>query len=484
MRSVALLAAATFVCTAADLPARIRHILAATPEARQCFWGIRVTDAQSGRVIFSQNEARFFVPASNTKLFTTSLALRRLGPDYRFRTRLEADARPDSLGRVKELRLIGGGDPNLSGRLLPYDKDDPGSDPLAVIKSLADRAVAQGLRVIDGDVVGDDSAYFREPFPDGWAVDDPIYEYGAPVSALTLNDNAFKLTVYPALTAGAPASLSLDPALEYLTVHNRTRTVAVGETKLHYDRIPGSRELIVTGTVLMTAEPVETLLAIDDPALFAAHALRSVLEDRGVRITGVARAVHRDRGEEAPNWKGVEIAAHESAPLSLILQVINKVSQNLHTELLLCEIARTKYGVGSRKEGLQEVGEYLQEIGVQEGQWNFEDASGLSRLTLVTPLTLSKVLTEMYRSPLRADWLSTFPIGGEDGTLEKRFRQASDARRIHAKTGSLSHVGALSGYVLRRDGRTYVFTIFVNNYNASSLLIRDVIDKIALALLR
>ena len=173
---------------------RIRAILESSADSRQCFWGLQVADAESGEVLLSENEDKFFVPASNTKLFTTSLALRRLGPGYKFRTRIEADATPGAEGRIHQLRLIGGGDPNLSGRLVPYSKEESTGDPLEdAIKAMADEAVAKGVRVIDGDVVGDDSAYLWEPYPDGWALDDPVFEYGAPVSALTLNDNDCRL---------------------------------------------------------------------------------------------------------------------------------------------------------------------------------------------------------------------------------------------------------------------------------------------------
>lgn len=483
IRTLAVVAAAVVSCSAADLGERIRKIIEETAEARQCFWGIRVTDAESGKVLYSYNEDKFFVPASNTKLFTTSLALRSLGPDYKFRTRVEIPSGSIVNGKVSELRLIGGGDPNLSARLLPYNKQEQGADALAAIRALADRVVAQGVRRVEGDIVGDDSAFLWEPFPDGWSVDDPVYEYGAPVSALTLNDNAFRLTVLPGAAAGAPASLTLNPPLEYLTVHNRTKTVETGPARIRFDRIPGSKELVVTGTVLLGAPSGTFLLAIDDPALFAASALKTALEQRGVEILGGARSVHRSAEGDMPEWKGTEIAVIESAPLSQVLQVVNKVSQNLHTEILLREIARVKTGVGSRRQGLEELARYLQETGVAEGQWNFADASGLSRLTLVTPLTLSKLLCDMYRTPLRDVWMATLPVGGVDGTLEKRFQQSSAGQRIHAKTGSLSHVAALSGYAVREDGHTWVFSVIANNYNASHSAIRPVIDKLALALL-
>src|SRR4051794_10576213 len=294
MRASALLLIALLNCPAQDLGLRIRAVLRSSTEAAQCFWGIRVVDAESGLVKFSQDENKFFVPASNTKLFTTSLALRRLGPDYKFQTRVESDSEPDTQGRVAQIRLIGSGDPNLSGRTLPYNQDQEfGPDALAVIRNLAEQVAAKGIRSVSGDVVGDDSAWVWDPYPPGWAVDDVTFEYGAPVSALTLNDNGITITAMPGAEVGAPAAIALSPSLEFLIIENRTATTDSGSTELHFARVPGSRELIVTGTIPRDASAYTTVLAIDDPALFAAYSLRQALEEKGISVKGGVRSVHR-----------------------------------------------------------------------------------------------------------------------------------------------------------------------------------------------
>ena len=467
------------LCAGAETGDAIRRAIEESAPAKQGFWGVRVADMQTGEVLFALNADKFFVPASNTKLFTTALAFLRLGPNYRFVTRVEANAAPDATGRVRELRLIGGGDPNLSARIIPYVRNKVGPNPLAAIEELANQVVAAGVREI-GEITGDDTAYYWEPYPDGWAVDDPVWEYGAPVSALTVNDNSFTLNVAPGEAIGLPAKVSLWPAIEYFVVHNRTRTVK-GPAKLTTDRIPGSRELILGGTVGGWST---NYIAVDDPALYAALCLRDALQERGVRVRGGTRAVHRRADEAAPVWRGIEVARHTSAPLAEALTVLNKVSQNLHTEMVLREIARQKHGVGSRKEGLKEVEAFLTELGVADTQYNFKDASGLSRLTLVTPDTIGQVLLHMYRSPHRELWMATLPVGGVDGTLATRFESAPAGVDIRAKTGSISHVSSLSGYALRKDGRVLAFTIIANNYNSPHAPIRQVIDRIALALLQ
>src|SRR6185312_11816224 len=186
-----LLIAAT--AAAQPLATRIERLLAQSP-ARNAFWGIQAIDLATGRTLYELNARRFFVPASNTKLFSTSLALTKLGPAFTFRTRVTADAAPDSGGRIDgSLRLLGGGDPNLSGRAIPYRVGPSAGDPLAALADLADQVASQGVRRVDGDIIGDDSWYLWEPYGNGWGIDDPLYDYGAPVSALTINDNTFTL---------------------------------------------------------------------------------------------------------------------------------------------------------------------------------------------------------------------------------------------------------------------------------------------------
>ena len=470
-------------CLAATLTQRINAILDRSEPARQAFWGIHVVDAATGTTLYRRNEANFFIPASNTKLFSTALGLMRLGPEHRFTTAVNADARPDASGRVTELRLIGGGDPNLSARVIPYQRNETKPNPFEVIDSLADTVVAAGVKIVDGDIVGDDTAFFWEPYPEGWAVDDAVWEYGAQVSALTLNDNAFKLNIDPGTEVGEPARLTLLPAFEHLTVHNRVITSASGPKKISANRLPASSELTISGTIAVNGRTDENLLAVDDPALFAAHAFREALLRRGVRISGTARALHR-RNEDPPVGSfGIVLASHISEPLIEALRVINKVSQNLHAEIVLREAARAKDGVGSRKRGLEELGSFLKEIGVPDKQYNFEDGSGLSRLTLVTPAATTKLLTYMHGTPHRDAWIETLPIAGEDGTLYTRFdRKPRPA--IRAKTGTISHVSTLSGYALRKDGRRYAFSIMANNYNSESAAIRKLIDRIALTLVQ
>ena len=177
------------------MPENIDRLLATTPAARTAFWGIQVVDLATGKTIYELNADHFFVPASNTKLFTTALALSRLGPDFTFQTRVLADgaARCAKDGSRRTSRLVGGGDPNLSARAIPYRMGPITGNPLAAIDELAGQIAARGVKRIEGDIIGDDTWYVWQPYAVGWAIDDPESDDGPPISALTINDNAISL---------------------------------------------------------------------------------------------------------------------------------------------------------------------------------------------------------------------------------------------------------------------------------------------------
>jgi len=478
---------------AQTLEQRIAGLLESTPVAQRCFWGLEVADLEKDQPVFRHNAERMFVPASSTKLFTTALALVRLGPDYRFKTVVMAERAPDAAGRLSgEVRLVGGGDPSLSGRVIPYQKDAPAGDPLACIEGLAEQVAGRGVRRIDGDIVGDDTAYVWEPYPQGWAQDDAVWEYGAPVSALTLNDNVITVSVRPPGRAGLPPELTLSPALEYYVIDNRIQARSGAERRIRLERLPGARQLRLWGTISAeVSTPARLSLAVDDPALYTATALYEALLRRGVTITGSPRARHRfanevsdlkNNGGAPAQPTGVELARRESPPLVELLRVVDKISQNLHAELMLREVGRVQRQAGTREAGLEEMRQFLSEAGLEETSYRFADGSGLSRLNLVAPAAVVKLLRHLDRSPQREAFVSLLPVGGEDGTLANRFEDHPEGRRVRAKTGTLSHVSTLSGYIESRSRGRLAFALMVNNYNAASSAVRSIVDKICLLL--
>jgi serine-type D-Ala-D-Ala carboxypeptidase/endopeptidase (penicillin-binding protein 4) len=481
IRLAALILVPVAVCAGASLAEKIDRVLAST----KAFWGIEVVDLDSGKMLYRWNADHFFVPASNTKLFTTAMALTRLGPGFTFQTRVVAEAAPDANGRIAgPLRLVGGGDPNLSARAIPYRKGPVTGNPLAAIEELADQIAARGVKRVDGDIIGDDTWYVWEPYAAGWGIEDPESDDGPPISALTVNDNAFSVNIEPAAREGDIAGLTLNPPIEPFRIDNRVLTATAGSARrVRYSRLPGSLDLHLWGAV---SQPQTMVFALDDPARYAAEALRSALEDRGIAVAGRAVAVHEypnevadlTRRAEAFSPAGIELARRVSAPYIEDLRITDKVSQNLHAELALRAVGRARRNIGSFEAGIEELKTFLGEVGVAPEQYNIRDGSGLARLNLVTPATVIALLRYMHESPHAQEWMSLLPVGGEDGTLASRFVGTPAAGRVHAKTGSLSHVSALSGYIQRVNGKWVVFSILVNNYNAPTAEVRGAMDRI------
>jgi D-alanyl-D-alanine carboxypeptidase/D-alanyl-D-alanine-endopeptidase (penicillin-binding protein 4) len=286
--------------------------------------------------------------------------------------------------------------------------------------------------------------------------------------------------------------VELSPPLDYYEIDNRVRTIAAlrgrsGERKVYVEREPGTRQLRLWGTLPVSATAEILTVAVDDPSEYAARALRLALEQRGIVVEGSVEVRHRFANDEtskagAPE-ASIELARHESAPLIEDLGITAKVSQNLHAELALRAVGRARGGAGSRQDGLSEMRAFLNEIGIEPGAYSFSDGSGLDRADLVTPAAIVNLLRYMYTSRERDRWIALLPVGGQDGTLSERFGDGLLAGRIHAKTGTMAHVAALSGYAERSRGGWVAFSILVNNYNGPAAQIRSVIDRICTLIL-
>jgi D-alanyl-D-alanine carboxypeptidase/D-alanyl-D-alanine-endopeptidase (penicillin-binding protein 4) len=494
MRAFLILALVCVPAKAQSAPARAARPALKTridralsiPPALRTHWGIRIVDLSTGQILYDRNADRYFIPASTTKLFSSALALSRLGPGYRFVTTITADQRPDARGILHgDLRLVGGGDPTLSARVYPYDKDAKPGDPLVAMDELARQLGDAGVRRIEGDIIGDDTAYVHTPYPQGWTVDDSLYDYGAPVSALVFNDNTVSLAIRPGDRVGDPALLSLSPPSPEFLLDNRVRTGERGQRRISLERAPGSTHVRLWGTIPLRDPDYTERLAVPDAAYNAAAALRDALSRQAVVVNGGIAVAHRLPSDAGPVWseprRGVELARRASPPLVEILKVVNKVSQNLHAEIALREVARAVRGSGDLDAGLDEMRAFLQAAGIADKEYSFEDASGLSRRTLVTPAAVAQLLRHMHGSPHREHWLSLLPSGGEDGSLERRFPRSPG--RVRAKTGSLAHTTALSGYVRRSKGGAVAFCVVANNDNAPAAETRRVIDTIVTYLL-
>ena len=467
------LAAASPVAAQEGLQQRVEAGLAqAAPGAR---FGLVVAD-ELGREILAIAPEQRFIPASNTKMFTTAAAFETLEgldqPDAAggAAVRLEAWG-----GGAPDAVLVGHGDARLSSA------PDCLADCLA---TLAD-AVAARTRVV-ANVIGDDTLFPDQRWSPGMSWNNIPTRSGTATSALTLDDNELRLRVLP----GAPGKAPTLELLPYYEVDNRAVTVAGGKTGLDFDRLPGSRTLRLWGTIAAGAEPELLRLAIDDPAHYAAWRFKALLEERGVRVTGEVRARHRApqpfddpavrNGAPAPRPPRPEpLARLTPPPLAQDIALVNKASQNLHAELLLRRVGLEE-GTGSLADGLAAVRAMLERAGVSRVHYDFSDGSGMSTYNRVAPRGMVTFLRWAAAQPWGAAWRAGFPVAGVDGTLARRFRGTPLEGRLFAKTGGLNATNALSGYMIARSGRTLLFSAYANDVPDGASGTRAIDEALAL----
>ena len=429
----------------------------AAPRARAAIWGVRVESLdRPGETLFAHGADQLMVPASNMKILTLAAAADRLGWDHTFATIVRATAPLEPDGTLRgDLVVRGSGDPTIGNR------------PESATR-LADWAEAlwqRGLRRVDGRVIGDDGAFANEALGEGWAWDDVPYGYSAPESALIYNENTAALAIAPGPSAGTFATGRLLDRAAGLRLQVHVMTGPAGSQKdLSLARLPGSNLLRVTGTVPAGVEPVVRYVAVDDPAAYFAAALREALIARGIAVAGGAGGVDdMPPGPLAPD--APTLFAGQSPPLADIARRLMKVSQNLYAETFLRQAAVVPDGQSSSALGIKAVRDTLTGWGVDPGSFTQSDGSGLSRYNLVSPTAFVRVLAHLYADPrLKDPWLAALPVAGADGTLEHRLRGTPAAGRVHAKTGSLSGVRSLSGYLQTTSGEWLVFSIIANNF--------------------
>lgn len=445
-------------------------------------WGLLVVDAQTGDTLFEKNADSYFVPASNMKLFTTALALAKLGPDYRFHTTLETRGTISPEGTLSgDLILVGRGDPNLSNRKFPYElKEEFDGPPERALAELADALVAKGVKEISGDVVGDDSYFPRERYPNGWEIDDMVWEYGAAISALVVDDNTVTATLTPGERAGDPVSATVAPLTPDFVLENDVTTLPEQRAELRLTREPGANLVVLRGTLPANGAPRKLVLAIEEPARHAAVLLAELLAERGVKVDGKTRAVHVSEADTTPR---TVMADHVSVPLSESLTLVNKISQNLHTEMLLRTAAR-QTGLWSTPEDLLKVPQdFYAVLGIGPDEVIQTDGSGLSRHDLVTPRAVVMLLKYAQQQPWFATYFASLPVAGVDGSLEPRMKGTVAEGRIHAKTGSVEHVRTLSGFADTPGGRRLIFSFLGNNQGGKNHEATDALNALCVVMI-
>lgn len=410
-----------------------------TPALRGGIVGAIVRRADDGAILYARNPDTRLIPASNRKLFTSAAALELLGDDFRIRTELRALTKPDKNGVIAgSVYLKGGGDGLLS-------TDD--------LDSMAAALAAQGVRKITGSVVGDGSRFRDGPYGFGWEWDDFGDEEFPQIAGLEVNEGVLSVHVEAGRTVGDPVEVTLSPPTTYLPVVNAARTGAKDETSDCAVERPWDKNYFhLTGT-LPVGQTLEVNIPVKDPPLLAATLLRDALARQGIAVAGRAAL-----GETPPET--VVLTFHDSLPLKTYLARMNKPSDNLLAESLV----RLLDPAGTYEAGHAQETPFFRTLGVSTDSMALVDGCGVGRRNFVTVRAVSDLLLGMQKKPDWSVWYDSLPIAGVDGTLKNRMKGTRAQGNVHAKTGTLSQVRALSGYVTGRSGRRYVFSLLMNNF--------------------
>ena len=424
--------------------------LRALPSLRDARLGVLAVNLTTGDTLASLNPDTAIEPASSAKLAITAAALELLGPEARLATTLELYGIRRGVQVHGEVRIRGGGDPNLSARFA--------ATPTALFAAMAETLLAHGVHEIQGDVVGDDTAWADDGPGPSWRARDLGEWYGAVPSALSYNDNCVDLQVSPGARPGEPAHLDAGASPPVLRIVNEITTgEANADYRLDVARDASSSVARIRGIIALGAPPRTAYASVPDPAFYAASACEATLRAHGIRVTGHPRAVH------APTLvhTGALLGAWTwpSRRVADLVQTINTRSQNLHAEMLLHALDSTNT-TKSRAGGLRRVRGVLSLYGADTLAVSLDDGCGLGRASRVTPRAWVQLLTGIAtRAPWAEVFWSSLPLAGRDSWLRHLAGTAAE-NRVRAKTGTLDGVRALAGRVETPRGDTIVFAFF------------------------
>jgi len=437
-------------------------------------WGVVIRSLETGEYLYKRNENKLFMPASSLKLFTTISGLEILGKDYRFKTNVYLNGTLDGSILQGDIIVQGFGDPTISDRF--YN-----GDLFYVFNQWADSLTKLGIDEINGNLIGDDDAFDDNGLGPGWAWDDESFWYSAPTGALSFSDNCVGISVRPSQN-GLPAMISVLPESKYVTILNKVNTVEPNiESDLNVYRERGTNIITVYGRISENSEEKKLYATINNPTQFMMVVLKDVLQQKGIKVTGYAADIDEELID--PDYTGmVKLLTYYSPQLSEILKVINKNSHNFYAEQLLKVIGFEKEGFGSIENGIRVIKNFFGDIGINPEMMIMVDGSGLSRLNLITPNQMTDLLTYIFNKDNFKVFYESLPVAGVDGTLGRRMRKSKAENNVRAKTGYISGVRSLCGYVYSADNEPLTFSIFVNNYIVPSALADNLQDLVCLRL--
>jgi len=445
--------------------------------AYDAFWSVVVRDS-SGTILEGYNFDKLMHPASNLKLLTSAAILDELGPDFTYETNMYGFGYQEGGTWQGDIIIRGVGDPSISG-------DFYNEDGFHVFEKFFTALDTLGIRRINGDLIGNDAYFDRQPYPKGWNWDDLSFYYGVETSALSFNNNAVDLRVLSDRSVGERPGIQWFPFdTDYVTfINEQVITPPGSEYDEFYQRIMGTNTIILRSEVPQNYLETESL-SVMNASLFFMDTFKKYMQDGGIELGG--RIIVDDQQYDWNSDRYKVLSSHRSVPLRKLLTQINKESSNFYTEMMLKTAAASRYETqGTTELGIALVEEFAASVNIDTTRVELTDGSGMSPATLLTAENITHLLVELQKRRDFPAFKQSLSLAGIDGSLQHRFKGTPLYRKILGKTGYVSGVRSMSGYLTSASGRPLVFSIITNNYTEKTsyidylqeTILRQIYDK-------
>ncbi|WP_226527429.1 D-alanyl-D-alanine carboxypeptidase/D-alanyl-D-alanine-endopeptidase [Metabacillus niabensis] len=432
---------------------QLESILTNDPMMRGAISGLSVRSASTGEILYSLNGETSLTPASSLKLFTAIAALTILGSDYTFNTKIKTDGKWEKKGVLKgNVYILGGGDPTLT---------------IKDIKMMAKQLRQKGIKKIDGDVIGDDSRYDTVRYSVDLPWTDETAYYGAQISALTASPDedfdagTIQIQITPSQKDIEP-KITLIPATDYVTIQNKAKTTdAESEETINITRVHGKNEVIIEGSIPEDKNMIKEWISIWNPTKYTLALFQKEFAQQGIHITGKCYS-------DITPTKTQNLVLHESEALSEILIPFLKLSNNTIAEMLVKEMGKVTHNQGTWEKGLETEINTLDQLGIDVNNTVLRDGSGLSHINTTQVNTITQLLYKAQSKEWFSQLYKALPVSGEEdkltgGTLRKRMKNSPLKQKVVAKTGTLTNVSSLSGFLETKSGEVVIFSIILNH---------------------
>lgn len=438
--------------------------------ANDAYWSVIVRDT-TGKILEGHNFEKLVRPASNLKLLTSAAILDELGPDYRFHTKMYGIGKQVDDTWEGDIVIRGVGDPSISGTFYRDDR-------FHVFDKLFSALYDRGIRRINGNLIGNDSFFDQQPYPKGWSWEDLSFYYGVEINALSFNNNAVDLTVYANDNVGEAPEIEWFPFdTDYVSFIN-DQVIAPADTE--YDEF--YRRKLGTNTIELASKLPQGYvekesLSIHDAPLFFLDTFKKYLEDGNIELNG--RIIVDSKPQDWKEKSYQQLTEHVSVPLDSMLTQINKESNNFYSEMLLKTAAAEHYdATGSTELGISMVKDFAKSMKIDTTNLKMDDASGMSAGTMLKMSDLNRFLVEMRSHPHFDIYKNSLPVAGQNGSLKNRFLNSPLKGKLFGKTGYVSGVRSLSGYMKSLSGKPLIFSVVTNNYTEKTSYIDTVHEQI------